>query len=54
MRVKRDFVKMERVRGRDVNIVEGLALHTDILSPPEQELVVSQVARWVEQVLRPC
>lgn len=46
---KKDFTHIQEVRGRRVNVVEGLELHTNVLSPDEQRVVVRQIEDWVEQ-----
>ncbi|KAJ7539713.1 hypothetical protein O6H91_11G106200 [Diphasiastrum complanatum] len=38
---KKDFVCLERIKGRLVNVAEGLELHTGILNVPEQERLVA-------------
>ncbi|OMO57057.1 Oxoglutarate/iron-dependent dioxygenase [Corchorus capsularis] len=40
---KKDFICFERVRGRLVNIVEGLELHTGIFSAAEQKRIVDHI-----------
>ncbi|KAK3131551.1 hypothetical protein QOZ80_6AG0507940 [Eleusine coracana subsp. coracana] len=40
---KKDFICLERVRGRLVNILEGLELHTGVFSSAEQRRIVECV-----------
>lgn len=40
---KKDFICLERVRGRIVNILEGLELHTCVFSAVEQTRIVNYV-----------
>lgn len=49
MRSKKDFVMMEDVRGRQVNITQGLELHKNLLTPGEQGVLVNQIEQWVAQ-----
>lgn len=44
VRRKKDFVCFERVKGRLVNTVEGLELHTGVFSAAEQKRIVNFVA----------
>ncbi|KAK6922616.1 hypothetical protein RJ641_010920 [Dillenia turbinata] len=43
VRRKKDFVRLERVDGRIVNILDGLELHTNIFSSAEQKWIVDYV-----------
>lgn len=43
---KRGFEYTERVRGQEMNVVEGLELHTQILSKDEQAVLVDTVKQW--------
>ena len=43
-----DFQYIQEIRQRRVNVVEGLELHANILSPHEQRAVVQRVEQWVE------
>ncbi|KAK1304361.1 hypothetical protein QJS10_CPB11g00810 [Acorus calamus] len=45
---KKDFVYWERVRGREVNIVGGLELHTGVFSAAEQQRIVDFVYKLQE------
>lgn len=38
---KKDFVSMERVDGKTVNVVEGLELHTNVFTDAEQKALVN-------------
>lgn len=40
---------MEDVRGRQVNITQGLELHKNLLTPGEQGVLVNQIEQWVAQ-----
>lgn len=40
---KKDFICLERVKGKFVNILEGLELHKGIFSAAEQKRVVEHV-----------
>uniref|UniRef100_A0A2P2JTE2 Uncharacterized protein MANES_01G145400 n=1 Tax=Rhizophora mucronata TaxID=61149 RepID=A0A2P2JTE2_RHIMU len=40
---KRDFICLERVKGKIVNVLEGLELHTGIFSTAEQKRIVDYV-----------
>lgn len=40
---KKNFVHYERVNGKEVNLVQGLELHTGVFSPEEQRKVVESV-----------
>ncbi|XXG66122.1 hypothetical protein AAC387_Pa05g3665 [Persea americana] len=40
---KKDYICLERVKGKIVNIVDGLELHTGIFSAPEQRRIVNFV-----------
>ncbi len=50
MRSKKDFVHEEDVRtGRQrgwMNVVEGLELHKNLLSPAEQEIFIQAIRDW--------
>ncbi|KAL0021789.1 hypothetical protein WJX77_000694 [Trebouxia sp. C0004] len=47
---KHEFEKWERVKGMgSVNIVEGLELHQNVLSPEEQLKMVQTIEEWVIQ-----
>ncbi|KAJ1430148.1 Oxoglutarate/iron-dependent dioxygenase [Sesbania bispinosa] len=48
VRRKKDFICFERVNGKLVNILEGLELHTGIISAAEQRRIVSYVASLQE------
>lgn len=48
VRRKKDFICMERINGKLVNIVEGLELHTGIFSAAEQKRIVGYVASLQE------
>ncbi|KAE9586903.1 hypothetical protein Lal_00004840 [Lupinus albus] len=45
---KKDFVRFERIKGRVVNIIEGLELHYNIFSAAEQRRIVSFVTSLQE------
>ena len=47
---RRDFEGVQQVRGRDVNVLEGLELHAGVLSPGEQDAMVSAIYDLVRQV----
>lgn len=49
---KKDFVCMERVKGRLVNIVQGLELHADVFSAVEQKRIVDFIYSLQEKGLR--
>ena len=53
MRSKKDFVHEEDVRApRRLgwrNVVEGLELHKNLLSPAEQDIFVDAIRRWEEE-----
>ena len=42
-----EFDKTEKFRGRDTNILAGLRLHRDVMSPREEQLLLQQVEEWV-------
>ncbi|CAN8271210.1 unnamed protein product [Cochlearia groenlandica] len=46
---KKDFVCLERVKGKIVNIVDGLELHTGVLSAVEQKKIVDRVYELQEK-----
>ncbi|XP_010548289.1 PREDICTED: uncharacterized protein LOC104819751 [Tarenaya hassleriana] len=46
---KKDFICLERVRGRIVNIVDGLELHTGVFSAVEQKRIVDFVYELQEK-----
>ncbi|XP_058724971.1 RNA demethylase ALKBH9B-like [Vicia villosa] len=48
VRRKKDFICIERINGKLVNIVEGLELHTGIFSAAEQKRIVGYVASLQE------
>ena len=44
-----NFNLAQNVKGQHrVNVVEGLRLHTDVLSPPEQASLVSIIQGWAD------
>ncbi len=43
---RRTFDYPERVRGQEVNVVEGLELHTQVLNTTEQALLVETIKKW--------
>ena len=53
MRSKKDFVHEEDVRApRRLgwrNVVEGLELHKNLLSPAEEDIFVDAIRRWEEE-----
>ncbi|CAN6463550.1 unnamed protein product [Victoria cruziana] len=46
---KKDFICLERVNGKIVNILEGLELHTGVFSAAEQKRIVDCVYKLQEQ-----
>ncbi|KAG7557242.1 Oxoglutarate/iron-dependent dioxygenase [Arabidopsis suecica] len=40
---KKDFICLERVKGKIVNVLDGLELHTGVFSAVEQKRIVNQV-----------
>lgn len=46
---KKDFICLERIKGKIVNIVDGLELHTGIFSAPEQRRIVDFVY-WIQEM----
>ncbi|XP_024016619.1 uncharacterized protein LOC18026400 isoform X2 [Eutrema salsugineum] len=46
---KKDFICLERVKGKIVNVVEGLELHTGVFSAVEQKRIVDQVYQLQEK-----
>ncbi|XP_074291763.1 RNA demethylase ALKBH9B-like [Silene latifolia] len=40
---KKDFVHYERIKGKDINVLQGLELHTGVFSPEEQKKIVDSV-----------
>lgn len=40
---KKDFICFEKIRGRNINILEGLELHTRVFNAAEQEVIVDYV-----------
>lgn len=40
---KKDFKCFEKIRGRNINILEGLELHTRVFNAAEQEVIVDYV-----------
>ncbi|XP_072969246.1 RNA demethylase ALKBH9B-like [Typha angustifolia] len=46
---KKDFKQMERVRGRWINVLEGLELHTGVFSAVEQQKIVDCVYDMQEE-----
>lgn len=48
VRREKDFVCMEKINGKLVNIVDGLELHTGIFSAAEQKRIVGYVASLQE------
>ncbi|KAH9619007.1 hypothetical protein KSS87_014920 [Heliosperma pusillum] len=40
---KKDFVHYERIKGKDINVLQGLELHTGVFSPEEQKKIVESV-----------
>ncbi|KAK8942550.1 hypothetical protein KSP39_PZI009547 [Platanthera zijinensis] len=49
VRRKKDFVYLERLNGRTVNILDGLELHTDVFSAAEQKRIVDFVYELQER-----
>lgn len=47
---KRDFEGFQPVRGRRVNVLEGLELHNGVLSPDEQVNMIDTIYNLVQQV----
>uniref|UniRef100_A0A0V0GLE4 Putative ovule protein n=1 Tax=Solanum chacoense TaxID=4108 RepID=A0A0V0GLE4_SOLCH len=45
---KKDFIYLERVNGKIVNILDGLELHTDVFSMAEQNRIVKFVEKLEE------
>ncbi|WOL17847.1 hypothetical protein Cni_G26640 [Canna indica] len=46
---KKDFKRIERVNGRWINVLQGLELHTGILTPEEQTKIVDCIFRFQEK-----
>lgn len=46
---KKDFKQMERVRGRLINILEGLELHTNVFSSAEQRKIINCIYDFQEK-----
>uniref|UniRef100_A0A1J3E2K1 RNA demethylase ALKBH5 n=1 Tax=Noccaea caerulescens TaxID=107243 RepID=A0A1J3E2K1_NOCCA len=46
---KKDFICLERVKGKLVNVVDGLELHTGVFSAVEQKRIVDQVYQLQEK-----
>lgn len=42
---KKDFTCFERINGRDVNVLQGLELHTGVFSALEQNKIVEHIYR---------
>ena len=42
---KKDFSLIERVDGRDINVLQGLELHTQVFNPMEQSKIVECIYR---------
>ncbi|KAL9237449.1 hypothetical protein vseg_011995 [Gypsophila vaccaria] len=40
---KKNFVHFERVKGKELNVLQGLELHTGVFSPEEQKKIVDSV-----------
>ncbi|KAK9665195.1 hypothetical protein RND81_14G096600 [Saponaria officinalis] len=40
---KKNFVHFERIKGKDINVLQGLELHTGVFSPEEQKKIVDSV-----------
>ena len=49
---KKDFQFMETIRGRQVNVMDGLELHHAVLANTEQALLERQISEWVRLGLR--
>ncbi|KAG0500625.1 hypothetical protein HPP92_000697 [Vanilla planifolia] len=49
VRRKKDFKSLERVKGRLINVLEGLELHTGVFSPAEQRRIVDCVYDFQEK-----
>ena len=47
---RRDFEGFQPVRGRRVNVLEGLELHNGVLSPDEQVNMIDTIYGLVRQV----
>lgn len=50
MMSRKDFEGFQSVRGRRTNVLEGLELHTNVLSPAEQDNMVAIIYDLVHQV----
>ncbi|CAH2051377.1 unnamed protein product [Thlaspi arvense] len=46
---KKDFICLERIKGKLVNVVDGLELHTGVFSAVEQKRIVDQVYQLQEK-----
>lgn len=46
---QRTFENFERVKNRELNVVEGLELHENVLDPSEQIRMVESIEEWVRQ-----
>lgn len=46
---KKDFICLERVKGKIVNVLDGLELHTGVFSAVEQKRIVDQVYQLQEK-----
>ncbi|KAK2424406.1 2-oxoglutarate (2OG) and Fe(II)-dependent oxygenase superfamily protein [Trifolium repens] len=42
---KKDFTYIERLYGRDINLLQGLKLHTDVFNVTEQNEIVDYIYR---------
>lgn len=49
LRRKKDFISLERVNGKFVNILDGLELHTNVFSAVEQKRIVNFVYELQER-----
>lgn len=49
---ERSFEFWERVRGREMNVVDGLVLHTCVLTELEQVMLEASISGWVQQGTR--
>ncbi|KAK7246856.1 hypothetical protein RIF29_41726 [Crotalaria pallida] len=43
--IKKDFTLVENVNGRDINVLQGLELHTGVFNPTEQKKIVEFIYR---------
>lgn len=48
MKSDRELRYMDSVRGRDVNVLQGLELHVPVLDETEQSIMKAAIDRWCE------